>query len=145
MKTDDLVSGSHSVSNLMYHLEWCTKYRYGVIDSRKYKTLCEAVLLSIAEEHKMEILEMGVEPEHIHLIVRAPMSMGPSKALQLLKGGSSYRLRKLLPDFKVMYFQGHLWSPGKFARTVGLDEEIARKYVREQSIHHQSGLGSFII
>jgi REP element-mobilizing transposase RayT len=58
-------------------------------------------------------------PNHIHLIVDVPPTMSVSEALRLLKGGPSYELFKEKPNFRKRYPRGHLWSPGKFYRTVG--------------------------
>ena len=74
-------------------------------------------------------------PDHIHTVVGIPPTMSVSKALQLLKGTSSRELFKRKPNFRKRYPKGHLWSPGKFYRSVGdTDAETAIQYVRDQRL-----------
>ena len=135
----NLIRSSHGCSQMVLHLEWCTKYRHPVFSDRKYKVLCEALLLTVAERHGMALLEFAVMPEHVHVLVQVPLSMSASQALQLLKGYTSYALLKLCPELRQQYFWGcpGVWSPGKFARSVGdVDLDKTKEYVRNQQLHH---------
>src|SRR5512136_1185976 len=85
-----LVSGSHSIGQNMYHLEWCPKYRYNMFKHESNKKLCEEVLYEVAKRHNMEITELCVMSDHIHIVVVIPPTMSVSKALQLLKGASAH-------------------------------------------------------
>lgn len=64
--------------------------------------------------HAMEIVE-----DHLHLFLEFHPSTSLSKAVQCLKGGSSYRLSKLHPELKKRYWGGSPWSSSKFFRPVG--------------------------
>lgn len=82
-------------------------------------------------------------PDHVHMVVAVPPSISLSKALQLLKGGSSYEFFHLHPEFRLRYPKGHLLSPGKFCRSIGdVDLETTKNYVREQA--GQSTLQNFL-
>lgn len=52
----ELVRTAHSCSQLVFHLEWCTKYRHKIFSNGKYKTSCEAALITAAERHKIDLL-----------------------------------------------------------------------------------------
>jgi putative transposase len=135
----ELVSGSHSVGQNLYHLEWCPKYRYNMFRGKGNKKLCEDVLHEVAERHNIGILELSVMPDHVHTVVQLPLTMSVSKALQLLKGASSYELFKQKPGFRQRYPQGHFWSPGKFYRTVGdADAETVIQYVHNHRLQQTS-------
>jgi len=128
----DLISGSHSVGQNLYHLEWCPKYRYNMFRREENKKLCEEILHEIAQRHHIELTELSVMPDHIHAVVAIPTTMSISQAFHLLKGASSRELFKRKPAFRRRYRQGHFWSPGKFYRTVGdADAETVINYVRE--------------
>ena len=58
----DLVSGSHSIGQNLYHLEWCPKYRYNMFRGKKNKKLCEDILHEVAERHNIGIVELSVMP-----------------------------------------------------------------------------------
>jgi putative transposase len=103
------------------------------------KKLCEEVLHEVAKRHNIIITELSVMHDHIHTVVGIPPTMSVSKALQLLKGGSSRELFKRKPHLRCRYHKGHLWSPGKFYRSVGdTDAETAIQYVRDQRLQQTS-------
>ena len=135
----ELVSGSHSIGQNMYHLEWCPKYRYNMFKREENKKLCEEVLYEVAKRYDIEITELSVMPDHIHTVVGIPPTMSVSKALQLLKGASSREIFKRRPHFRCRYPKGHFWSPGKFYRSVGdADAETVLQYVRDQRLEQKS-------
>ena len=139
----NLVSGSHSIGQNMYHLEWCPKYRYNMFKRESNKKLCETVLHEVAKRHNIEITELSVMSDHIHVVVCIPPTMSVSKALQFLKGASARELFKIKPNFRCRYPKGHLWSPGKFYRSVGdADAETVLQYVRDQRLE-QKNLNDF--
>ena len=139
----DLISGSHSIGQNLYHLEWCPKYRYNMFKQEENKKLCEEVLRKVAKRHNIKITELCVMPDHIHTVVGIPPTMSVSKALQLLKGASSHELFKRKPHFRCRYPKGHIWSPGKFYRSVGdTDAETVFQYVRDQRLQ-QTNLDIF--
>ncbi len=109
------------------------------------KKLCEEVLHEIAKRYHMTIAELSVMPDHIHAVVGIPSTMSISQAFHLLKGASAHEIFKRKPHFRHRYPRGHLWSPGKFYRTVGdADAETVLQYVRDQRLQ-QSSLESFTL
>jgi len=139
----DLVSTSHSIGQNLYHLEWCPKYRYNMFRREENKKLCEEILYNVAKRHHIKIDELSVMPDHIHAVAEIPSTMSVSQALHLLKGASARELFKQKPAFRRRYPRGHLWSPGKFYRTVGdADAETVIQYVRDHKLQ-QTSLDSY--
>ena len=135
----ELISGSYSIGRNMYHLEGCPKYRYNIFKQEENKNLCEEVLYEVAKRHKIEITELSVMSDHIHVVVCIPPTMSVSQALQLLKGASARELFKRRTYFRCRYPKGHFWSPGKFYRSVGdADAETVLQYVRDQRLEQKS-------
>ena len=128
---------NHSVGISMWHFEWCTKYRYKMFGKQEYLNLITACIRRAAVLHGIKIIELNVQPEHVHCAVAISMCMSPAQALQILKGGSAYLFFKFHERARLRYPRGHLWSRGKFASSVGFVQiEIVRSYVRNQDIHH---------
>ena len=128
---------NHSVGVIMLHLEWCTKYRYKMFGKIKYKNLIEACIRRSASRNRIKIMELEVQPEHIHCVVEVSFTMSVSKVLQLLKGGSSKLFFEFHEKASLRYPRRHLWSRGKFASSVGFVQlDVVRNYVRTQSEHH---------
>jgi putative transposase len=56
-----------------------------------------------------------------------------SEVVQILKGGTSRVIRKEYPELEEFLWGDSFWADGYFAETIGnVDEEIVRKYIREQ-------------
>jgi putative transposase len=103
-----------------------------MLRKQENKNLCERILREVAFCHKIEITELTVMPDHIHIIVFIPPTMSVSQALHLLKGASSRDLFKQKPNFRKRYPKGHFWSPGKFYRSVGdANTETVMQYSTE--------------
>ncbi|EQB97720.1 IS200/IS605 family transposase, partial [Photorhabdus temperata] len=67
----------HSVSKLVVHLIFTTKYRRRLFDGRMIEQLREA-FGSAAEKLECEIIEMDGEPDHVHLLVAYPPKLAVS-------------------------------------------------------------------
>ena len=125
---------AHSVGWNTWHFEWCTKYRYKIFKQSYIKNLCLIAVQEAAKKNKMDIMEIEIDINHIHVIALIPMTMSPVKALNLMKGFSAFMLFKLVPNLRKRYKKGHLWSPGKFAASIGhITLENTKKYLED---HH---------
>jgi putative transposase len=133
---DKYERGNHYVGVSMWEFEWCPKYRYRMFRKWKYKRLVEACIRRAASRHKIKWIELNVQPDHVQGTAAIPMTMAPSKALQLLKGISAKLFFEKHPDARKRYPKGHLWSRGKFAASLGfIQVEVANEYVRNQDQH----------
>jgi putative transposase len=98
---------------------------------------------AVAERHGIKIREIGVMPDHVHVVAILPPEMSVSKAIGLLKGGSSYELFRKHPNFRKRYWNGHFWGRGYFYRSVSdITEDVVRRYVREDNTQRQRKLFS---
>ena len=126
-----------AVRESLWHLCWCTKYRYKVFRKFHHKNLAEACIRKAASRHGIEILEIQVMPDHVHLIIRLPCRMSIEQALQFLKGGSAFAFFRNAPKMRLRYPQGHLWSKGKFYSTICYsDFPTTLDYLKNQEQHH---------
>jgi len=124
---------AHSVGTLMFHLQWCTKCRYKMFRKEENAKLLEACVRRSASRNGIKIIEINVQPEHVHCIVLVKFSVSASKALQILKGGSSKIYFEHKEKARLRYPKGHLWSRGKFASSVGFVQlDVVQNYVRNQ-------------
>jgi len=130
-----LTHRKHSVGQNAYHLVWKPKYNIPVFEKKYPRDVCEAAIICAAKRHGIQIYELKVMPDHIHLFVEVPPTMHVSKALQLLKGCSARQFFKFCTKWKAMYSsdgkkQAHLWSPGKFFRSVGsVSADVIQNYI----------------
>jgi len=127
---------NHSVGRNTWHIEWCTKYRYKMMSKEENRQLVKACIRQAAHRHGIKIFAMEVLPEHVHMVVELPKGMDDIKAVNLLKGYSAWKIFRVKEHFRLRYPRGHFWSRGYMARTVGLDESQAVRYVENQVLHH---------
>ena len=129
---------AHSVGISIWHFEWVTKYRYKMMRKEKYSGLMIGCIRNVAFRHKINIVILEVLPEHVHCEVEIPLSMSPSEALQLLKGGSSFLFFQHHEKARLKYPKGHFWGRGKFAASVGfVQQDVVTEYIRNQKEHHR--------
>ena len=67
-----------------------------------------------------------------------PPKVSISTLMGMLKGRSAIRIFKRFPELKQkVYWGNHFWATGYCVDTVGLDEEMIRKYVQHQEKHER--------
>jgi len=127
---------NHCARRSVWHIEWCTKYRYKMMQKLENKNIVAACIRQAAVKHEIEIRVLEVLPEHVHGVFVLSKGMNEEKAVKLLKGYSAWKIFQVKEHFRLRYPQGHFWSRGYMARTVGMDEEKAIRYVLSQKEHH---------
>ena len=99
------------------------------------RKIAEESILKVAEKWQIKINELKVMPDHVHCFAEVPVTMSVSFALQILKGGSARLILKICSRWRKILGDGHkkphLWSPGKFYRSVGaVNAETIEKYIQ---------------
>ena len=123
---------SHVVYKCDYHIVWTPKYRYRVLFG-EVKSLIEKDVRMLCEWKGVEIMELNVQIDHIHVVCSIPPKVSVSALMGTLKGKLAIKLFKSYPKLKEKpYWGNHFWSRGYFVTTVGIDEDIIRRYVKYQ-------------
>ena len=126
---------SHARYELWYHLAFSTKYRKRVFKDEKTKQEIKQLFREIALHYDMEVGEIEVLSDHVHLSLTAPPRIAPAKAVAMLKSVSTKLLFKRYKWLKNLYWGGEIWSGGYFVRSIGsgLTLKEIEKYIKEQS------------
>ncbi len=123
---------SHVIYYHVYHLVWTPKYRFRVLQGN-VKESVEQKLRTLCEWKGLEIIEMNVQPDHVHMVLSVPPKRSISEVMGILKGKTAIMIFKQFPGLKKKpYWGNHFWARGYCSSTVGLDEEMIRKYVKHQ-------------
>ena len=132
----ELQRNTHHVFRIMYHFVWIPKYRRKVF-SEPYRTVLKNIIEQIGYDYNIEIVELEVPVDHIHMVVRSEPKVSPSDIMQIIKSISARQFFRLYPDVKKKYFWGgHLWTQSFFVETIGnANEEVIRAYVKNQLIN----------
>ena len=124
---------SHHVFRIMYHFVWIPKYRRKVF-VEPYRSTLKNIIHKIGYDYNIDIEELEIPPDHIHMIVCSEPKISPADIMQVIKSISAREFFKAPPDIKRRYFWGgKLWTPSYFVETVGnLSEAVVREYVQKQ-------------
>ena len=123
---------SHVYYKCEYHIVFVPKYRYRILTGL-VKTLVEHDVASISSWKEVEVQELNVQSNHVHLVCSIPPKISISDYMGILKGKLAIKLFKSYPDLKKKpYWGNHFWTRGYFISTIGLDAEMIKRYVRHQ-------------
>jgi len=123
---------SHVIWHCQYHIVWVPKYRYKVLKSKIGEEVRKTIIVQ-SERLGCEIVELNVQVDHVHLLIKVPPKVSISALMGVMKGKSAIRVFSKFPELKQRpYWGNHFWAEGYCVDTVGLDSEMIQKYVKYQ-------------
>jgi len=121
---------SHTKYLIRYHFVWIPKYRKRVLEGEIAKRIEELIRLC-SEINEFEIVELKILSDHIHLLLDAKPQYSPSKIMNLIKGGSSKKIREEFPELEEIYWGDSFWCDGFFIETVGrINQDQVQEYIK---------------
>jgi len=91
----------------------------------KIKERLEQIILQVADELGIKVLELAINLDHVHLFISAYPTMPVHKIIR-----SSNILRKEFPELLKL---PSLWTHSYFVSTIGaVSKETIEKYIRAQ-------------
>ena len=128
-----LSRNSHHVFYLHYHFVWIPKYRHKVF-AEPCASFLKQVIKQTAYNYDMEVTEIEIPNDHIHMMLKALPRHSPSDIMQIIKSISAIQFFEKFPEIKEQYFWGgHLWPESFFVETVGRKTEAEiKRYVQDQ-------------
>ncbi len=118
-----------SVSLINYHFVWIPRRRRKVLVGEVARR-CEELIKQICVELECDILQLAIEPDHVHLFLNCPPNLAPDQLMFRIKGASSRYLRKEFPHLLKM---PSMWTRSYFVSTAGnVSSETIEKYIAQQ-------------
>ncbi|MEZ8065350.1 IS200/IS605 family transposase [Vibrio sp. FF145] len=127
----DYRSSSHVYWRCKYHIVWTPKYRYKILKDKVGKDLYRSIYI-LCNMKDCEVLELNVQPDHVHLVVIIPPKLSNSSLLGVLKGRTAIRFFNKFPHIRKKLWGNHFCARGYFVHIMGVNEEVIRRYVRHQ-------------
>jgi len=120
----------HTYTSTVYHCVFSTKERTHIIPPDLLPRLWEFIG-GIARRNGMTSIRAGGTTNHLHIVLIVPPTLTLSKAMQLIKAGSS----KWINDHPGARFE---WQQGYSAFSIGASQ-VARTiaYIEGQEEHHK--------
>ncbi len=89
--------------------------------------------------------EINGESDHIHLLITIPPKMPVSKVVGIIKSNTSTAMKKKFEYIRKAYWgTDGMWSDGYFVSTVGVNEQIIKRYIDRQG-QEDCGQARFIV
>lgn len=113
-----------------YHVVWCSKYRRKVLVEEVEQRLKE-LIVGVASELRIDIIEMEIMPDHVHLLLEVDPQFGIHRAVKNIKGKTSRILRAEFISLRTRL--PSLWTNSYFVATVGgAPLEVIKQYIESQ-------------
>ncbi len=128
---------THVLWHCQYHIVWVPKYRYRVLTGDVAREVHNCIQV-YSSRLGCRVIELNVQPDHVHLLVKVPPKVSISKLLGVVKGKTALRIFTKFPYLRNKpYWGNHFWAKGYCVDTVGVDAEMIRKYVKYQEKQEQ--------
>ena len=122
---------AHTKWMCKYHIVFTPKYRRKIVYNQ-YKESIRDIIKQLCAYKGVEIIEGHLMSDHIHMLVSIPPKISVSSFMGYLKGKSALMIFDKHANLKYKFGNRHFWAEGYYVRTVGLNEETIKKYIREQ-------------
>jgi REP element-mobilizing transposase RayT len=122
----------HSYVSQLMHCVFSTKERRPLITPELLVRLIPYIG-GIARENGFKLIHGGGVDDHIHLLISLTKTMAISKAMQLIKGGSSKWVHDTFPEHRLFE-----WQEGYGAFSISISEKARTiNYINNQGEHHK--------
>lgn len=123
---------AHTYVSNRLHCVFSTKDRKKLIGPALQERLWP-FMCGIARQNEMKAIAIGGTEDHVHILLSLPGAIPISKAIQLIKGGSSKWIHDTFPECRKF-----AWQEGYAAFSVSvshIDDTVA--YIQNQAEHHR--------
>lgn len=122
---------AHSKWDCKYHVIFIPKMRkkklYGDIRAR-----LREVFHALASQKDCKIIQGYLMTDHVHMLIEIPPKHKVSEVVGFLKGKSAIAIAREFGGKERNFTGEHFWARGYAVSTVGMEEEIIRKYISDQ-------------
>ncbi len=70
---------AHSLYECKYHVVFCPKYRYKILQNEVAKYVDQQIYRLCSQKDGVEMIELDVQKDHVHLVVSIPPKYAVSK------------------------------------------------------------------
>ena len=127
---------SHTTYLCKYHVVLCPKYRYRILYGKIGQKVRDWIR-RICEMKGVDIEEGHVSKDHVHLYLSIPPKFAVSEVVGTIKGRVAVRMFKDFPGLRKKFWGKSFWGKGYFVSTVGINEDVIRKYIQTQEIREK--------
>jgi putative transposase len=113
---------------------WVIKYRLKLLVPGLRDHLKKLLYYVTTSMPGVEIQELNIQADHVHMMMVIPPKYAVAEVIGTMKAKTSSIFREKYRLFKNVYKeQETMWSTGYFVSTIGIDEQIIRRYIKYQT------------
>ena len=127
----NIKSLTHSVWECKYHIIWVPKYRRRSLYANLRRYMGN-IFHELASQRESKIVEGHICTDHVHMLVMIPPKYSVAQVVGYIKGKSAIALARNYIGRSRDFTGQNFWARGYYVSTVGLDEEVIKRYIREQ-------------
>ena len=130
----ELRKQGHCAYKCEYHLVIVTKYRHKIFQEGSFNYFCK-IMKGVLHEGMPEVILLAInhDRDHIHMQLSIPPKIRVSDVVRRIKSTTARLLKKKFSYMRDAYWGvDGIWSDGYFVSTVGINNEIIRKYIEQQ-------------
>ena len=122
---------SHTKWECKYHVVSIPKYRRKALYGELRQHLGE-LFRALAEQNQSKIEEGHLVPDHVDMMISIPPKYSVGQVIGFIKGKSAIHIARNWLGRRRNFVGQHFWARGYFVTTVGRDEAVIRRYIRDQ-------------
>lgn len=82
---------------------------------------------------EVEYIKINIQPDYTHLILSFSPKFSIAMIAKIIKSNTGKAIKEKFDFLKQRYYgRGGIWSAGYFVSTIGLNEEMIKRYVQYQ-------------
>ena len=124
---------NHSKCHIRYHFIFSTKYRKKCLEGIENEV--KDIFMDISKRCNFRVMYIGVDKDHIHILVKSRPSMSPLMIVRRLKQLSTRMIWDRLEEHLKKYYwkKRKIWTNGYFCSTIGeVSEDKIIEYIENQ-------------
>ena len=130
---DDYQSLNHSKWECKYHVVFIPKYRRKALYAELRRHL-GGIFRTLTQQKECAVEEGHLMSDHVHMLISIPPKYSVAQVVGFMKGKSAIHIARTFMERKRNFVGQHFWARGDFVSTVGRDEAVIRRYIRDQEV-----------
>src|SRR5258708_39990344 len=130
---DEYQSLNHSKWECKYHVVFIPKYRRKALYAELRRHL-GGVFRALTQQKESAVEEGHLMSDHVHMLISIPPKYAVAQGVGFIKGKSAIHIARTFMERKRNFVGQNSWARGYFVSTVGRDEEMIRRYIRDREL-----------
>lgn len=121
---------AHVAYQIRYHVVWISKRRKKILTTGIKEYVDKTIRTVVIDRYPdVYVHELNIQEDHVHALLEIPPKYCVSTVIGYIKGTTSRLVRM---HIETLRHARELWGDGFYISTIGLNENMVRKYIQYQ-------------